>query len=104
MALGENHPARRGEAKGEANRTRGGLVLTLSPSFQIHAEATDNSIPGIKHRLLAFLWRRAQSATTNRKAQLRYFHNHFDEYRALCIWKMQLLDDHHLLLKVSGRL
>lgn len=79
-------------------------MLTLSPSFQIHAEATDNSIPGIKHRLLAFLWRRAQSATTNRKAQLRYFHNHFDEYRALCIWKMQLLDDHHLLLKVSGRL
>lgn len=31
---------------------------------------------------------------------LRYFHSHFEEYNSsLSIWKMQLLDEQHLLLK-----
>jgi len=68
----------------------------------IEVESPDHCIGGIKHRLLAFLWRRAKTSSVGQKAKLRYFHNHFEEYRALCIWKMQLLDDHHLLLKFGS--
>lgn len=58
-------------------------------------EATINSL---KHRLLVFLFRRAHAGTA---LDRRRFYQHFDEYRALRMWKMQLLDDNHLLIKYA---
>ena len=63
----------------------------------------EKTINTLKHRLLVFLYRRAEvisKAEGNRKELLR-FYQHFDNLKALRIWKMQMLDDEHFLLKYA---
>ncbi|XP_059620785.1 DET1 homolog [Phlebotomus argentipes] len=62
------------------------------------------AINTLKHRLLVFLFRRAKHLhdTFGDKLALRKFYQHFDHYRQLRMWKMQLLDDNHLLIKYSS--
>ncbi|XP_064474585.1 DET1 homolog [Ornithodoros turicata] len=64
-------------------------------SSQPYREPTINSL---KHRLLVYLYRRAEGDPT---AQRR-FYQHFDQLCDLRLWKMQLLDENHLLLKYAS--
>lgn len=59
----------------------------------------EGTICSLKHRLLVFMYRRAHAGTAY---DLRHFYQKFDEYRALRMWKMQLLDDNHLLIKYAS--
>lgn len=61
----------------------------------------DKFISSLKHRLLVHLYRRSltESTETNRKRPLVEFFQHFDEFRRLRMWKMQLLDENHLLIR-----
>uniref|UniRef100_A0A3B3UHV9 DET1 partner of COP1 E3 ubiquitin ligase n=1 Tax=Poecilia latipinna TaxID=48699 RepID=A0A3B3UHV9_9TELE len=84
-------------------------LLTLSAVYaEAQAESqtgfprlyTDKTINSLKHRLLVYLWRRAEqdgSATAKRR-----FFQFFDQLRRLRMWKMQLLDEHHLFIKYTS--
>jgi len=67
-------------------------VRTLRP----YREVTLNSL---KHRILVYLYR--LSANEEKKEPLRRFFQHFDQFRLLRMWKMQLLDEDHLLIKYA---
>ena len=60
----------------------------------------EKCINGLKHRLLVFLWRRAQSIGT--LLAIRRFYQHFDLFRNLKMWKMQLLDEDHVFIKYAS--
>lgn len=61
------------------------------------------SINSLKHRFLVFLFRCAkQKADKGDKYDLRRFYQFFDQYCQLRMWKMQLLDDNHLLIKYAN--
>nr|CAG4643057.1 EOG090X028J [Ilyocryptus agilis] len=64
-------------------------------------EATINSL---KHRLLVFLYRRAvrMSQEEGNMLHVRRFFQNFEHFRLLRLWKMQLLDESHLLLKYAS--
>ncbi|XP_054160783.1 DET1 homolog [Oppia nitens] len=64
-------------------------------------EVTLNSL---KHRLMVFLYRKAhlESQLNGNNLPLRRFYQNFDQFCALRIWKMQLLDENHLLLKYAS--
>ncbi|XP_041966715.1 DET1 homolog isoform X2 [Alosa alosa] len=60
----------------------------------------EKSISSLKHRLLVYLWRRAEldgSALAKRR-----FFQYFDQLRQLRMWKMQLLDEQHLFIKYTS--
>jgi hypothetical protein len=59
---------------------------------------TSTPIVGLKQRLLAHLFRQAMESPQPTKA-LMLFHQQFEQYASLTLWKMQLLDEAHLLLK-----
>jgi hypothetical protein len=59
---------------------------------------TASPIVGIKQRLLAHLFRQAAESPQPAKA-MALFHQQFEQYASLTLWKMQLLDESHLLLK-----
>lgn len=62
------------------------------------------SINSLKHRLLVFLYQRAKriSDDTGDPLELRKFYKYFDTFRFLRMWKMQLLDEDHLLIKYAS--
>lgn len=64
----------------------------------------DVSINSLKHRLLTFLYRRATglSRKQNNPIEIRKFFHYFTNYNALKLWKMQILDENHLLLKYAS--
>lgn len=71
------------------------LYEHVYPAERPFREATINML---KHRVLTFLYRQAHAAGA---AALRRFYQYFDAYQALRMWKMQLLDDAHLLIKYA---
>ena len=58
----------------------------------------------LKHRILVFLYRRAAalSRKDNHPYELRKFYQYFEQVRCLKMWKMQLLDRAHLLIKYAS--
>ena len=60
-------------------------------------EVTLNSL---KHRILVYLFN--LSMNHEKKEPLRRFYQHFDQFRLLRMWKMQLLDENHLLIKYAS--
>ncbi|XP_059478853.1 DET1 homolog [Neocloeon triangulifer] len=76
------------------------LADVLPVSVPSYREATINAL---KHRLLTFLYFRAinVSRQTGTPYELRMFYQYFDHIRTLKLWKMQLLDEDHLLLKYA---
>lgn len=60
----------------------------------------EKSISSLKHRLLVFLWRRAEQEGSA-LAKRRFF-QYFDQLRQLRMWKMQLLDEQHLFIKYTS--
>jgi len=73
-------------------------TLKVTPQVII---GNSGPIVGIKHRLLAFLFRKALESATSAKS-LSLFYQQFAQYSALVLWKMQLLDEAHLLLKFGS--
>lgn len=70
------------------------------PGYQHKRETIINCL---KHRLLVFLYRRAEAMSKKEgkpKALREYFHG-FEELLNLRMWKMQLLDDAHLVIKYA---
>lgn len=61
---------------------------------------SDTTINSLKHRLLAFLFR--QALAEGSQLAVRKFYRHFEQFRQLRMWKMQLLDESHLLIKYAS--
>lgn len=61
-------------------------------------------ISSLKHRLLSFLYRRALriSQDTRDPYEIRKFCLYFENFNSLRLWKMQLLDENHLLIKYAS--
>ncbi len=64
----------------------------------------ENTINALKHRLMVYLYRRAEleSRLKGNYVPIRRFFQNFDQFCSLRIWKMQLLDENHLLLKYAS--
>lgn len=62
------------------------------------------AINSLKHRILVYLFKKAKYRcdTYGDKLELRKFYQYFDQYKSLRMWKMQLLDDDHLLIKYAS--
>ncbi|XP_023697415.2 DET1 homolog isoform X3 [Paramormyrops kingsleyae] len=60
----------------------------------------EKAINSLKHRLLVYLWRRAERDGS--AAAKRRFFQFFDQLRQLRMWKMQLLDENHLFIKYTS--
>ncbi|XP_069768022.1 DET1 homolog isoform X2 [Narcine bancroftii] len=68
-----------------------------NPTSRPFKEKTLNSL---KHRLLVYLWQRAEHDGS--AAAKRHFFKYFDQLQQLRMWKMQLLDENHLLIKYTS--
>lgn len=69
-------------------------------SSRAFREPTINSL---KHRILVFLYKQAQEKHDNGdKVALRKFYQQWNIFQDLRMWKMQLLDDDHLLIKYAS--
>ena len=79
-------------------------VRGLWPSGQLVRPFREATVNSLKHRLLVFLYRRAVkiSEDEGNLLHVRKFYQNFDHIRALRLWKMQLLDESHLLLKYAS--
>lgn len=64
----------------------------------------ENFINSLKHRILVFLYKRAAYLSEFKKdpTELRKFYHYFENFLALKLWKMQLLDEDHLLIKYAS--
>uniref|UniRef100_A0A0K2T8W2 DET1 homolog [Megachile rotundata] n=1 Tax=Lepeophtheirus salmonis TaxID=72036 RepID=A0A0K2T8W2_LEPSM len=64
----------------------------------------ESSINALKHRILVFLYQRAMKSSLDQKhpGELRRFYQYFDQLKGLRIWKMQLIDEDHILLKYAS--
>ncbi|CAG2106754.1 unnamed protein product [Medioppia subpectinata] len=62
------------------------------------------TINALKHRLMVFLYRRAEleSQLKGNYLPIRRFYQNFDQFCSLRVWKMQLLDENHLLLRYAS--
>ncbi|KAF7022442.1 hypothetical protein CFC21_035195 [Triticum aestivum] len=77
-----------------------------------HGQAAQGSsfLPGIKQRLLSFIFRKTWNEEPDQALRVQHlkkkFYFHFQDYVDLIIWKVQFLDRHHLFIKfgsVNGR-
>lgn len=64
----------------------------------------DTQINSLKHRFLVFLYKHAseETAKTGNPFYIRDFYQYFDDFKSFRLWKMQLLDENHLLLKYAS--
>jgi len=76
----------------------------LPSSRNVYRAYKETSINLLKHRILVFLYRRAEALSKKDKnpQELRKFYKYFDQIRWLKMWKMQLLDENHLLIKYAS--
>ncbi|KAH9272013.1 hypothetical protein BASA83_005859 [Batrachochytrium salamandrivorans] len=72
----------------------GGLPPSMTPN-----EASC-PLSGIKHRIMAYLYRRAITSTL--PDALNHFHLTYPYFSALVMWRMQFLDRGHILLKLGS--
>ncbi|XP_012273076.1 DET1 homolog [Orussus abietinus] len=79
------------------------LVTSTWPgaNFRPFRDVTINSL---KHKLLVYLYKRAEyiSNLTKDPYELRRFYQYFDQLNALRMWKMQLLDTDHILVRYAS--
>lgn len=80
-------------------KLEGSPIPSLSPNDDDEFTVPPSTpVVGLKQRLLAHLFRQAAESPQPAKA-LALFHQQFEQYASLTLWKMQLLDESHLLLK-----
>lgn len=70
------------------------------PVGHTHRPYSEKCINSLKHRLLVFLYKRAVFEGT--AYALRKFYQFFGQFNDLRMWKMQLLDENHLLIKYAS--
>jgi len=77
---------------------------TNLPNPAVYRAYKETTINLLKHRILVFLYRRAAalSKQDGNPYELRNFYKYFDQVRWLKMWKMQLLDTSHLLIKYAS--
>ncbi|KAI9204104.1 De-etiolated protein 1 Det1-domain-containing protein [Polychytrium aggregatum] len=63
-------------------------------------ESSHMPLSGIKHRLMAYLFRRAVSSKSPRI--MRHYYMSFQHFASLAMWRMQFLDDRHILIKFGS--
>lgn len=72
----------------------------LNSGNRAFREPTINSL---KHRILVYLFNQAKAKHDQGDVvALRKFYQNFDQYRDLRMWKIQLLDEDHLLIKYAS--
>ena len=81
-----------------SGRQRGSGATPLDHPF------SDSTINSLKHRLLVHLYDKAiyDSEEEYTLKPLLKFYQYFDQFRSLRMWKMQLLDENHLLIKYAS--
>ncbi|XP_001606651.2 DET1 homolog [Nasonia vitripennis] len=64
----------------------------------------DTTINSLKHKLLVYLYKRAAyiSHATRDPYELRRFYQYFEQLSSLRMWKMQLLDTDHILVRYAS--
>ncbi|KAF0297064.1 DET1 [Amphibalanus amphitrite] len=77
---------------------------STAPTADIRPPGSEKFICGLKHRLLVFLYHRAVRISEQEGSpyELRRFYLYFNRFRSLRMWKMQLLDSHHLLIRYAS--
>ena len=77
---------------------------TRLPGNNVYRPYKETTINLLKHRILVFLYRRAVALSKIDKNpyELRNFYKYFDQVKWLKMWKMQLLDSCHLLIKYAS--
>jgi len=81
-----------------------GMAQTNLPGRATYRPFKETTINSLKHRILVFLYRRAValSKEDNNPFELRNFYKYFEQIRWLRMWKMQLLDENHLMIKYAS--
>jgi de-etiolated-1 len=84
-------------------KSSNGLPIQLPATVEQEKDAavTAGPIVGIKQRLLAHLFRQASENPSPAKS-LGLFYQQFVQYSSLVMWKMQLLDESHMLIKFGN--
>ena len=75
-------------------------VINQLPELQNLRPFRDKCFNGLKHRMLTYLYK--YSARNQSKEAIRRYYQYFDQFKNLRMWKMQLLDQDHLLIKYAS--
>lgn len=84
------------------------LLLSQVDGYTVSGERgrpfREKCINSLKHRVMVFLHKRARclSEKAGTQRELLLFYRYFDQFTALRLWKMQLLDEDHLLIKYAS--
>lgn len=70
----------------------------LGPDSAMDVDTSTPPVTGIRQRMMAFLLRRCYASPEPRKA-LQAFHANFEQYLSLVMERVQLLDEHRLLIR-----
>ncbi len=87
-----------------AGHTGAGLGRRNNGEPQVDRPFSDKTINSLKHRLLVHLYHKAM-ADSREEGSLKpvmKFYQYFDQFLSLRMWKMQLLDENHLLIKYAS--
>jgi len=82
----------------------GASQSSLPSNRAVYRPYKETTINSLKHRILVFLYNRAVAISEQERNpfELRNFYKFFEQIRWLRIWKMQLLDEDHLLIKYAS--
>lgn len=88
------------------NEVKGAPAIQIPTSMPLTEEketkeTRSGTIVGLKQRFLSYLFRQASESSEPAKA-LAVFYQQFNQYASLVMWKMQLLDESHLLIKFGN--
>lgn len=91
--------------------SRQSRYASILPSYHHRHMLASRQLGGLQQRILAFIYRNAERDAKNAQLQgqhgaaaaaLRRFYHHFRRYAELVMWRVQLLDRSHLLLKLAS--
>jgi hypothetical protein len=88
----------------EAKNTTGFTTPVSIPTVDLEKDTTvtrAGPIMGLKQRFMAYLYNQAVQSSEPAKS-LGLFYQQFNQYASLVMWKMQLLDESHLLIKFGN--
>ncbi|KAJ3282010.1 acid phosphatase det1 [Borealophlyctis nickersoniae] len=81
------------------------VLTSLHVASPVGIPAVDSnpkSVPlsGLKHRVMAYLYKRALSA--GKASAINHFYLTFAQFSSLVMWRMQFLDDSHIMIKFGS--
>lgn len=79
-------------------------LITVYGTHSLQKAFKENIICSLKHRLLVYLYKQAMNLSIEMKNYyaLRKFYQNFEQFKSLRMWKMQLLNEDHLLIKYTS--